>query len=94
MLVFSFTDFSTLLIGLISKRQEIFLVLLTLEDGTEGLSRNDILATADCRRMGGIFVADIESCRERRYISPTLKDESVTNAVFGIVVAFSHCSTL
>jgi hypothetical protein len=37
---------------------------LTLEDGTEELSRNDILGTADCGRMGGIFVADIESSRE------------------------------
>jgi hypothetical protein len=39
---------------------------------------------------GGIFVADIDSSREGLSISPTLKDESVTNAVFGIVVAFAH----
>jgi hypothetical protein len=55
---------------------------LTLENGTEELPRNDILATADYGRLGGIFAADIESSRERRSISPTLKDESVTNAVF------------
>lgn len=41
-------------------------------------------------RMGGIFVADIESSRERPSISSTLQDGSVTNAVFGIVVTFSH----
>jgi len=40
--------------------------------------------------MGGIFVADIESSRERRSISATLKGESVTNAVFGIVAVLSH----
>jgi hypothetical protein len=62
---------------------------LTLENGTEGLSRNDILATADCGRMDRIFAADIQSSRESP-ISPTLEDESVIYAVFGIVVAFSH----
>jgi hypothetical protein len=63
---------------------------LTLEDGTEGLSRNDITATAGCGGLGGIFVADIESSRERRSTPPVLEDEIVTNAVFGIVVAFPH----
>jgi len=50
---------------------------LTLEDGIEGLSQNDTLATLDCGRMGGIFVIDIESSLERRSISPTLKAESL-----------------
>jgi hypothetical protein len=58
--------------------------------GTEGLYRNDIPATADCERMGGLFAADIESSRERRSILPTLEDESFTNAVFSTIVAFAH----
>jgi hypothetical protein len=62
--------------------------------GTEGLSRNDIPATADCERIGGLFATDIETSRERRSISPTLEDESVTNAVFSTMVAFAYCSTL
>ena len=62
--------------------------------GTEGLSRNDIPATADCEKMGVLFAADIESSRERRSILPTLEDEGVTNAVFCTMVAFAQCSTL
>ena len=62
----------------------MFLGLLTLEDGTEGLFRNDIPATTDCGRMGVILVVDNANSSP----SPMLENESIINAVFGIVVTF------